>query len=170
MRWDRYFEPADRIDQVVFGLVLLAAAGFLGYFGIKGAISCRSLRSAGLRDRYLERSWRRVSESPPPYRMACRARPHTQHVPSLRRSRSCCRVRVVPQPHGCPSRLALERSRASDGNRSCRCRGCSPLVAAHTRAVARAQRMPPNKRLKLAARVDYGMNLSSARRSSSAIR
>ncbi len=39
MRWDRYFEPADRIDQVVFGLVLLAAAGFLGYFGIKGAIA-----------------------------------------------------------------------------------------------------------------------------------
>src|SRR6266699_1244768 len=31
-------------------------------------------------------------------------------------------------------------------------------------------RMPPNKRLKLAARVDYGMNLSSARRSLSAIR
>jgi len=29
---------------------------------------------------------------------------------------------------------------------------------------------PPNKRLKLAARVDYGMNLSSARRSLSAIR
>jgi hypothetical protein len=28
----------------------------------------------------------------------------------------------------------------------------------------------PNKRLKLAARVDYGMNLSSARRSLSAIR
>ena len=30
--------------------------------------------------------------------------------------------------------------------------------------------VPPNKRLKLAARVDYGMNLSSARRSLSAIR
>ena len=30
--------------------------------------------------------------------------------------------------------------------------------------------MLPNKRLKLAARVDYGMNLSSARRSLSAIR
>jgi len=29
---------------------------------------------------------------------------------------------------------------------------------------------PPNKRLKLAARVDYGMNLSSARRSLSGIR
>jgi hypothetical protein len=29
---------------------------------------------------------------------------------------------------------------------------------------------PPNKRLKVAARVDYGMNLSSARRSLSAIR
>jgi hypothetical protein len=29
---------------------------------------------------------------------------------------------------------------------------------------------PPNKRLKLAARVDYGMNPSSARRSLSAIR
>jgi len=31
-------------------------------------------------------------------------------------------------------------------------------------------RRPPNKRLKLAARVDHGMNLSSARRSLSAIR
>jgi hypothetical protein len=31
-------------------------------------------------------------------------------------------------------------------------------------------KQPPNKRLKLAARVDYGMNLSSARRSLSAIR
>jgi len=31
-------------------------------------------------------------------------------------------------------------------------------------------REPPNKRLKLAARVDYGMNLSPARRSLSAIR
>jgi hypothetical protein len=30
--------------------------------------------------------------------------------------------------------------------------------------------MPPNKRLKLAARVDEGMNLSSARRSLSAVR
>ena len=30
--------------------------------------------------------------------------------------------------------------------------------------------LPPNKRLKLMARVDYGMNLSSARRSLSAIR
>jgi len=29
---------------------------------------------------------------------------------------------------------------------------------------------PPNKRLKLAARIDWGMNLSSARRSLSAIR
>jgi len=29
---------------------------------------------------------------------------------------------------------------------------------------------PPNKRLKLTARVDYGMSLSSARRSLSAIR
>jgi hypothetical protein len=31
-------------------------------------------------------------------------------------------------------------------------------------------KLPPNKRLKLAARVDYGMNSSSARRSLSAIR
>jgi hypothetical protein len=30
--------------------------------------------------------------------------------------------------------------------------------------------LPPNKRLKLTARVDYGVNLSSARRSLSAIR
>jgi len=33
-----------------------------------------------------------------------------------------------------------------------------------------SDRQPPNKRLKLTARVDYGMNLSSARRSLSAIR
>jgi hypothetical protein len=35
---------------------------------------------------------------------------------------------------------------------------------------AALRKAPPNKRLKLAARVDYGMNLSSARRSLSAIR
>jgi hypothetical protein len=34
----RYFEPTDRFDGIVFGLFLLAVAGFLGSFGIKGAI------------------------------------------------------------------------------------------------------------------------------------
>jgi hypothetical protein len=37
------------------------------------------------------------------------------------------------------------------------------------RSEGRSNRVTPNKRLKLAARVDYGMNLSSARRSLSAI-
>jgi len=35
---------------------------------------------------------------------------------------------------------------------------------------ARNRLLPPNKRLKLTARANYGMNLSSARRSLSAIR
>jgi len=39
-----------------------------------------------------------------------------------------------------------------------------------TRFEAMAATLPPNQRLKLPARVDYGMNLSSARRSLSAIR
>ena len=38
------------------------------------------------------------------------------------------------------------------------------------RVEVRSVRPPSNKRLKLAARVDYGMSLSSARRSLSAIR
>jgi hypothetical protein len=38
MRWHEQFRPADRVDQILYGLVLLAAACFLGYFGIKGAI------------------------------------------------------------------------------------------------------------------------------------
>jgi len=43
---------------------------------------------------------------------------------------------------------------------------------AHAGRIRRCQlgALRPNKRLKLAARVDYGMNLSSARRSLSAIR
>ncbi len=49
-------------------------------------------------------------------------------------------------------------------------KGDAPLSAARQPTLHRARGPPSNKRLKLAARVDYGMNLSSARRSLSAIR
>jgi len=39
-----------------------------------------------------------------------------------------------------------------------------------SQSVLKANRAPPNTRLKLTARVDYGMNLTLARRSLSAIR
>ena len=57
-----------------------------------------------------------------------------------------------------PSRLTQN----SKSYASCCARNCIVWAGTH-------ECSPPNKRLKLTARVDYGMNLSSARRSLSAI-
>ena len=73
---------------------------------------------------------------------------------------SCTSVRIRQLDLATVSR----RPRSSES--SC----CWSEGASSQRVLRWSERVRPNKRLKLAARVDCGMNLSSARRSLSAIR
>src|SRR5690349_14319305 len=98
------------------------------------------------------------------------------HGASLHRDLSCpsgiaCRT-LRSECCWRPYRLEESRSLRSDCYRDCSTccddyLGCG-LLSGLVRMPMSPQ--PPNKRLKLTARADYGMNLSSARRSLSAIR
>src|SRR6266576_6322 len=91
-------------------------------------------------------------------RFGCPDSSTTPEEPSFRQvlSNGGCRLRrAVSEQVG----FSFEIRRDSEG----------PIAAAFHAPIRLSGNVPPNKRLKLTARVDYGMNSFSARRSLSAI-